>query len=37
MPLTPASIMKSIARVWLSRSSSPSSSKVVGAIGKTPA
>ena len=36
MPLLPASIMKSMQRFWLSRSSSPDAVKVVGATGKTP-
>jgi len=36
MPLEPASIMKSMQRRWPSRSSSPRSSKMVGATGKTP-
>ena len=36
MPCEPASIMKSMQRFWLSRSSSPDSVKVVGATGKTP-
>src|SRR6185295_16819417 len=36
MPCEPASIMKSMQRFWLARSSAPSSVKVVGATGKTP-
>ena len=35
-PFDPASIMKSTQRFWLSRSSAPPSSKVVGTTGKTP-
>ena len=34
MPLEPASIMKSMQRFWLARSSSPASVKVVGRDGK---
>src|SRR5216683_3837386 len=35
-PLEPASMRKSMQRRWLTRSSSPRSSNVVGATGKTP-